>query len=106
MEEKGDRKNRVMPSEEACMKMTNFYKVLGDGTRLKIIFLLLQGELCVKDIYTELGTNTSMISHQLRQMKSAGIVKYRREGKKVIYSLSDEHVEKIINISLEHVSHE
>lgn len=86
--------------------MAEFYRILGDKTRIRIIALLFDDEeLCVKDIYTLLGTDTSLASHQLRVLKVANIVKSRREGKKVFYSLDDEHVKQIFETAFDHIKH-
>ena len=94
-----------MLKEEVLMGMAEIFKVFGDPTRIKIIYALLLKELCVCDIAEVLGMSQSSISHQLRVLKSARLVKYRKEGKVVYYSLDDEHVKAIFNAGLEHVDH-
>lgn len=80
-----------------------FFKILGDPTRIKIIHALLPGELCVCDIAAVLGMSNSAISHQLKELKQTRLVRYRKEGKVVYYSLDDRHVNEIIEFGLKHV---
>lgn len=79
------------------------YKIFADETRLKILLALLKGELCVSVIVDIAGISQSAVSHQLRLLKQMNIVKYRKQGKNVFYSLKDEHIEKIINMVFEHL---
>jgi ArsR family transcriptional regulator len=92
-----------MPEDEVLMDLGDAFKVFSDFTRLKILYALLNHEMCVCDIAQVLGMSISAISHQLRVLKQARLVKYRREGKTVFYALSDDHVRSIINQGLEHV---
>lgn len=92
-----------MPALEELMTLADLFKVFGDTTRVRILYLLFESELCVCDISTLLGMNQSAISHQLRVLKQAKLVKARREGKTVFYSLADEHVRTIIGNGMEHV---
>lgn len=92
-----------MPAEEEIFYLAEFYKVFGDSTRIKILYLLLHQELCVNDIAHELSMTPSSISHQLRVLKQHRLVKFRREGKTVYYSLADHHVENILSQGLEHI---
>ena len=85
------------------MKNAEFFKALGDSTRIRILDLLTDGELCVQDIADSLGMNQSAISHQLRILKQAALVKCRRDGKSICYSLADSHVETIMRQGMEHV---
>ncbi len=100
-----DRNERIMHAEEEWQKLADFYKIMGDKTRVSILSVLLEKEMCVKDIYQALGLNTSMVSHQLKILRAAKIVKARRDGKNVFYSLDDEHVEQIFSVALEHIRH-
>lgn len=86
-------------------RLERFYKSFGDPTRLKIMSLLLKTELCVRDIAKSLDMSQSAISHQIRTLKSANIVKGRRDGKMIYYSLDDDHVEKIFAYGIEHIAH-
>ena len=94
-----------MLSEEVFFKLSSLFKVLGDQTRIKIIYALFKRELCVCDISRVLNMSQSAISHQLRTLKSAHLVKFRKEGKQVYYSLDDNHINLLFNAGLEHVEH-
>lgn len=85
--------------------IAELFKVLGDYTRIRIIYALFKKELCVCDISEVLGMSQSSISHQLRILKAYRLVKFRKEGKVVFYSLDDEHIQKLFNSGLEHVKH-
>lgn len=95
-----------MPEEEKLQGLADFFKVFGDTTRIKILYVLLQSEMCVYDIATLLNMTQSAISHQLRILKQMQLVKFRREGKIVFYSLSDSHIENILNQGMEHICEE
>ena len=92
-----------MPEEEILYDLAELFKVFGDSTRIKILYVLFQSEMCVCDIAQLLNMSHSAISHQLRVLKQAQLVKYRREGKTVFYSLADAHVNTILNQGLEHI---
>lgn len=92
-----------MPAEEEIYYLSEFYKVFGDSTRIKILYVLLHGELCVNDIAQELSMTPSSISHQLRILKQHRLVRFHREGKTIYYALADHHVETILNQGLEHI---
>ncbi len=94
-----------MPLETALYDLAELFKVFGDSTRIKIIYTLFTSEMCVCDIASLLGMNQSAISHQLRVLKQSRLVKYRREGKIVYYSLDDDHVKQIFDLGLKHVEH-
>ena len=93
----------TMPSDELIFDVAELFKVFGDSTRMKIICALLEEELCVCDIASITNTTQSAISHQLRVLKQAKLVKYRKEGKIVYYSLDDEHVREIFMKGREHI---
>ena len=93
----------VRVPEETLCDLADLFKVFGDGTRLRILCTLFGCERCVRHIADELGMTHSAISHQLRFLKQNKLVKNRREGKTVFYSLADEHVKTIFNQGLEHV---
>jgi DNA-binding transcriptional ArsR family regulator len=93
-----------MPNDEALLDLADLFKVFGDSTRVKIICALLRAEMCVCDIAALLGMSKSAISHQLRTLRQTRLVKYRREGKVVYYSLEDAHVGAIFNQGLVHVT--
>ena len=86
-----------MPAEELLNELADFYKVFGDATRIKILCVLLRSEMCVCDLAEMLGMTQSAISHQLRVLKQMKLVKNRREGKTVYYSLADGHIQNIIS---------
>ena len=92
-----------MPSEEMMQDLSEFYKVFGDVTRIKILCILFQSELCVCDLAEVTGMTQSAISHQLRVLKQMKLVKNRREGKIVYYSLADGHIQSILNQGMEHI---
>ncbi len=96
----------ITPDEEILYDLAELYKVFGDSTRIRILYLLFESEMCVCDIAQILNVSQSAISHQLRVLKQAKLVKYRRDGKSIIYSLADEHVRTIINQGMEHLSEE
>lgn len=96
----------VMPEDYTFNNLANFFKILGDKTRTKIIFALEQNEMCVCDIANLLGMTKSAISHQLATLKKAKIVKCRKVLKQVYYSLDDEHVSLVFKIGLEHINHQ
>ena len=96
--------NLNMPSESTLMNLSELYKVFGDSTRIKILYTLFESEMCVCDIAQVLGMTISAISHQLRVLKQARLVKYRRQGKTVFYSLSDDHVRLIIDQGINHIN--
>ena len=93
----------IMPKDELIYDLAEFFKVFADSTRMKIIYALMEKELCVCDIAALLKMTTSAISHQLSVLKRAQLVKYRREGKTVFYSLADDHVRTIIGQGMEHI---
>ena len=96
--------NQVMPQEETLFDLAELFKVFGDSTRIKILYVLFEAEMCVCDIAQLLGMTQSAISHQLQVLKQSKLVKYRREGKTVFYSLADGHVRTIIDQGMEHVA--
>ena len=96
--------NQNMPDEEILYDLAELFKIFGDSTRIKILYVLFEAEMCVCDIAQLLGMSQSAISHQLRALKQSKLVKYRREGKTVLYSLSDSHVRTILDQGMEHVA--
>lgn len=93
-----------MPGEETLYDLAELFKVFGDTTRIKILCALFESEMCVCDIAALLSMNQSAISHQLRVLKQARLVKYRKDGKIVYYSLDDEHVKQIFDQGLVHIN--
>ena len=102
-EEIVNRVHEVMPEEEELMDLAEFFKVFGDSTRIKILYVLNQSEMCVCDIANLLQMGQSAISHQLRVLKQMRLVKFRREGKTVFYSLADDHIQTILAQGMEHI---
>lgn len=96
--------NENMPDEDTLCDLSDLFRIFGDTTRIKILYVLFETEMCVNDIATVLGMTLSAISHQLRVLYQARLVRYRKEGKTVFYSLSDDHVRTIIGQGLEHIS--
>lgn len=92
-----------MPDDEALFDLAELYKIFGDSTRIKILYILFESEMCVCDIASLIGISQSAISHQLRLLKQANLIKPRRDGKTVFYSLADDHVRTIINNGMEHI---
>lgn len=95
---------KKMPEEDLLCELADFYKVFGDATRIKILCVLLESEMCVCDLAAVLGMTQSAISHQLRVLKQMKLVKNRREGKTVFYSLADGHIQLIISQGMEHIT--
>lgn len=87
-------------------EMASFYKVIGDKTRVRILYTLVNKECCVQEIADALNMTHSAISHQLAKLKDYRLVKSRRDGKEIYYSLDDDHVLKIFNLTLEHLRHQ
>lgn len=98
-----DKVNEQMPPEEELMDLADFFKVFGDATRLKILYVLLCSEMCVFDIANMIGMSQSAVSHQLRVLKQMALVKNRREGKTIFYSLADSHIVTILSQGLDHI---
>ncbi len=93
-----------IPLDEELYDLAELYKIFGDSTRIKILCILLESEMCVCDLATLVGVSQSAVSHQLRQLKQANLIKPRRDGKTVFYSLADNHVRTIINNGLDHIA--
>ena len=95
--------NEQMPAEEELYDLAELFKVFGDSTRIRILFVLFEAEVCVCDLAQILGMTQSAISHQLKILKRSKLVTSRREGKSVFYSLADDHVRTIIGQGREHI---
>lgn len=93
-----------MISEEEAYYVSELFKAMSDQTRLRILFSLLPGEMCVCDITELVGVTQSAVSHQLRVLKQAGLVRYRRDGKTMYYSIADDHVSTMLAMGLEHIA--
>lgn len=92
-----------MPDDEKLFDLSELFKVFGDSTRMKILFVLFEAEVCTCDLAAALNMTASAVSHQLNVLKRAKLVKNRREGKAVFYSLADDHVRSIISQGMEHI---
>lgn len=99
-----DRARQKMPEEEKLYDLAELFKVFGDSTRIKIIWALFEAEMCVCDIASLLVMSQSAISHQLRVLKQARLVKPRRDGKNMYYSLDDEHIAEIFHQGMKHIN--
>ncbi len=93
-----------LPPQELLQNLADFYKVFGDATRVKLLYVMLDYELCVCDLAEALGMTQSAISHQLRILKQMKLVGSRREGKSVFYSLADGHIRQILQQGMEHIT--
>ena len=91
------------PDDDVLYNLADLYKIFGDSTRIKILYVLFEHELCVNDIATLLNMSSSAISHQLRVLKQSHLVSFRRQGKTLFYFLADDHVRIIIEKGLEHI---
>ncbi len=100
-----DKISKDMLTDDLFYKIADFYKILGDTTRMKILYALDKGEMCVCDIANVLSMSKSSISHQLGTLRRSGIVRCRKVGKEVYYMLDDDHIKKVIEIGIEHIEH-
>lgn len=94
---------QAVPDEASLYDLADFFKVFADSTRIKILYVLLCSEMCVCDLAQILGMTQSAISHQLRTLKQMDLVRNRRDGKTVFYSLADEHIKSILSQGMEHI---
>ena len=99
-------KSKKVINEESLIDLAELFKVFGDSTRIRILYALFDEELCVGDIAVKLNMTQSAISHQLKILKQSRLIKNRRDGKTIFYSLADDHVRSIIDQGLEHVEEE
>lgn len=95
--------NQQMPEEDVLYDLADFFKVFADSTRIKILYVLMCSEMCVCDLAQILNMNQSAISHQLRTLKQMDLVRNRREGKTVFYSLADGHIKTILSQGMDHI---
>ena len=102
-EETAEEIENKMPEESELYDLADLFKVFGDSTRIKILYVLFENEMCVYDIANILNMTQSAISHQLRILKQNRLVKFRKEGRNVLYTLADEHVFTILRQGIEHV---
>lgn len=95
-----------LPEMTQLLRLADLFKTFGDGTRVRILCVLLEAEVCVCDLATLLGVTQSAVSHQLRILRDARLIKARRDGKTVFYSLADDHVATLLKQGMEHISEE
>lgn len=100
-----DKVLKKIPNEDTFNKLADLFKLIGDTTRCRILFALDQDEMCVCDLANVLNMTKSSISHQLAVLRRSGIVKCRKNGKEVFYTLDDDHIVKLFEIGLEHINH-
>lgn len=98
-----ERVRQELPDEDTLDALSELFKTFGDSTRIKILYVLHEGEMCVCDIASVVDMSQSAISHQLRVLRQMRLVKTRREGKAIYYSLADDHVKTIISMGIEHI---
>lgn len=101
-----DKVNEQMPEEDKLYDLADFFKVFADSTRIKILYVLMCSEMCVCDLAQILNMTQSAISHQLRTLKQMDLVRNRREGKTVFYSLADSHIKTILSQGMDHIEEE
>lgn len=99
-----ERVNSEMPDEETLFDLAELFKIFGDSTRIKILYVLFEAEVCVCDLAQLLHMTQSAVSHQLQMLKKSKLVKSRREGKTIFYSLADEHVRTILGQGMDHIT--
>ena len=99
-----ERVNSEMPDEETLFNLAELFKIFGDSTRIKILYVLFEAEVCVCDLAQLLHMTQSAVSHQLQMLKKSKLVKSRREGKTIFYSLADEHVRTILGQGMDHIT--
>ena len=103
VQNKSDSEMTFMPDEELLYDLADFFKTFGDTTRVKILYALMEQDLCVADLAEAIDATQSAVSHQLRTLKQSRLVRAKREGKNVVYSLSDDHVHSILDQGMTHI---
>ena len=98
------RVRRQMPEQEELYPLADFFKLFADSTRISILWALSESELCVCDLCALLGMKQPAVSHQLKNLKQARVIKARRDGKVIYYSLDDDHIRKLLNLGVEHLN--
>ena len=96
----------ALPTQQQVTQLAKFFSIIGDGTRVRILWALDAGEICVCDLALLLGMTKSAVSHQLRALKNARLIKGRRVGKHIYYSLDDEHMRAVFETAVEHLKHQ
>lgn len=97
---------QTMPKQDAIDQLADFFKIMGDSTRIKLLMAMETGEFCASDLALLAGMSRSAASHQLKSLKTAKLIKSRKDGKTVYYSLDDEHIHSVLKVSLEHILEE
>ena len=97
------KKDKSIITEEDLYDLADLFKAFSDTTRIKLLYALMEGELCVADLVEKTGATQSAVSHQLRGLKQMDLIRCRKEGKQVIYSLADDHVHTILQMGMDHV---
>lgn len=97
---------RNIPDDDTLITISDLFKVLGDMTRVKILSALLENELCVCDLSEIVGMGQSAVSHQLRVLRASKVVKFRRDGKSIFYSVDDDHIRTLFEIAFKHINEE
>ncbi|EQF26639.1 bacterial regulatory, arsR family protein [Clostridioides difficile CD160] len=98
-----EKTSKKMPKLNLLYDLSDFFKIMGDGTRIQLLWALLENEMCVGDLASLLNMTKSAVSHQLKTLKTAKLIKSRKSGKLVFYSLDDSHIKGILEVSLEHI---
>ena len=101
--DEADGRQNELPDDEVLYELADLFRVFGDSTRIKILYALFESEKCVNDISNAVGISQSAVSHQLRVLRTSKLVKFRREGKAMLYSLDDDHVRSMLELGMEHV---
>lgn len=94
---------KIKPDERRLEKLADFFSIFGETARIKILTALMDSELCVSDLSGKVDMSQSAVSHQLRVLKQANVVRSRRDGKNILYSLDDDHIETILSFGMEHI---
>ncbi len=102
--EKVERSRQQIPDDDTLITLSDLFKVMGDMTRVKILSALLDHELCVCDLSELIGMGQSAVSHQLRVLRASKVVKFRRDGKSIYYSMDDHHIRALFDVALEHIN--
>lgn len=100
------KKDIYIPSDNMIIELADTFKVFSDSSRIKILYSMIENEMCVQHIADKVNMTQSAVSHQLKNLKQARLVKARKDGKIVYYSLDDEHIEKILNVVIDHIKEE
>ncbi len=103
MKEDKCKKEVYIPSDDMIIELADTFKMFSDSSRIKILYCMMENEMCVNHLAEKVDMTQSAVSHQLKTLKQARLIKSRKEGKEVYYTLDDEHIEKILNLVTEHI---